>query len=324
MCKLLLIPKVPTEKQEQLKEFCLAARPFLTKHDSHGFGYMGIDNDDNLVAERWLNVKKALKYHKPLPLGLSKLVDMSGKALAKPEVMYNSFGPVNDSMDNIKSICLHSRLSTNTIRLENTHPFVFSEDKLKEYALVHNGIVDETKLTLRTSTCDSEGILNQYILDSVDEDIKNFAKTAKNLSGYYACGMYSKNDAGWYLDIFKSSDARLIAAYIHELNTIVFCTNIQILRDTCKQLKWNVSTCLNFKDNFIARYNVDTGLITDSSWFEEGPSRFGGGYYRTTDKTVSVGNTYSRGGNKYYSGQLSDWEWDQETDQFKPVKSSSK
>ena len=172
------------------------------------------------------------------------------------EKVYSNFGVYNE---NIKSITLHTRSATSAKGLKNTHPFVEGST-----SLIHNGVIyNDDKLTKKTSTCDSEVILHEYIKLNVTNKIFKVKKLVNRLEGYYAMGIFSKMDNGTIiLDILKDNHAKLDAFFIKELDTIVFATprfNGSAVEDACKTLGFEIMAKMEVKSNKLQRLNAMTG-----------------------------------------------------------------
>lgn len=258
MCKLAIMSGITDETNDRAWEFIKEmtkqmSKPNTTEDD--GVGYAAIDNEGKLFGERWLNNKEAFQ-HK-FPYGSEPDSDILKKyKILNRDKVYNSFGTLNT---NIRSITLHSRLSTNSKELKNNHPFVEGDT-----SVIHNGVIyNDEEFIKKTSTCDSEVILHQYIKHNVMNKPGKFKKVASKLDGYYAMGIYSKTSQGLViLDVIKDNKANLEAFFIKELNTIVFATpkvygNPVI--ETCRVLGFNILSKYEVKSNRLQRFNAMTG-----------------------------------------------------------------
>ena len=255
MCKILIIPHVNPNNYKEVWKFVETVTKPLVATERHGFGYMAINDQGNLFGERWVNVNDAFKTRENLSKFEISLVELYKGFLNVPS-SYNSFG--DTSSKKITSICLHGRTATSEINIQNTHPFVSGNT-----ALIHNGVVSTCNLKLQTSTCDSEGILNQYIAEYVGADIQNIQKLADKLKGWYACAAYTKVKGKWCLDIFKDNKASLEAVFVKELNSLVFCTSAKIIAVACKKLKWTITTQFYVQSSAITRIDTITGQVIE-------------------------------------------------------------
>lgn len=272
MCKILVIPHVKPNKSKELWNFVTTASGFLTKTERHGFGYMALDDSGNLFGERWVSVTDAFRTRDALTESEQKMLESYKGFLNKPS-HYNAFGDGNT--DAVTSICLHARTATNAVNLQNTHPFI---DKDSGTALIHNGVVQTNNLELKTSSCDSEGILNAYIKENLGADINNIQSLADKLNGWYACAAYGKVNGEWYLDVFKDNRSSLDALFIKELNILVFCTTAEVVISTCKKLKWTITSHYAIRPDNIIRINPFDGQVIEVKSFN-------------SEKIVAVSNT---------------------------------
>ena len=223
--------------------------------ESDGIGYAAIDSEGKLFGERWLNNKEAFKHQNVYGSGINDDL-MKRFKIINMEKVYNNFGTINE---NIRSITLHSRSATSAKGLKNTHPFVEGFT-----SVVHDGVIyNDDKLTKKTSSCDSEVILHEYVKLNIKDKIFKVKKLVNRLEGYYAMGIFSKmTDGTVILDILKDSHAKLDAFFIKELDTIVFATprfNGSAVEDACKTLGFEILSKYEVKSNKIQRLNALTG-----------------------------------------------------------------
>lgn len=260
MCKMLIMSGITDDTSEKAWEFVKEMSKQMSAPESpekDGIGYAAIDNEGKLFGERWLNNKEAFQ-HK-FPYGSEPDTDILKRfRILNRNKVYNSFGTLNN---NIRSITLHSRASTNTSELKNNHPFVENFT-----SVIHNGMIyNEDDFHKKTSTCDSEVILHQYIKHNVMNKPGKFKKLASKFEGYYAMGIFSKTNQGTIiLDIIKDNKARLEAFFIKELNTVVFATprfQTSPVIDACKTLGFTIVSKYEVKDNKLQRLNAMTGDV---------------------------------------------------------------
>jgi predicted glutamine amidotransferase len=104
----------------------------------------------------------------------------------------NSFGEVK--MDDVAAITLHTRMATSAKGMANTHPFVYENH---DTSLIHNGVIrNEKDFKLQVSTCDSESILQAYLINETHHNPKMVGEMAKMLVGYYAAALFSRDADG--------------------------------------------------------------------------------------------------------------------------------
>lgn len=256
--------------------------PFMSENDRDGLGYAAQD-DKGVFGERWLNPQDAWKYRTPWSKKDKAIKDAFVNVLdGSPR--YNRWGKVNNKFH---AVLLHTRMATCAIGLDNTHPFVSKDGQT---ALVHNGVVRSSTLKNITSTCDSELLLNSYVNNGVKASPAAIQSVAKEIQGSYACGVLTTDaDGKPVMDIFRNATSSLYAAFVKELDTIVYCTNIDIVRKACKKLKWRMGSTFKFADNKIIRVDAKTGdLITQHSFTSESyyGTANGSGYYGGYDNNA--------------------------------------
>lgn len=280
MCKIVSIPGIKPSNRKNAWKFIMAITPIMSKHDEHGFGYAAFDQDGQLFGERWLSNKSAFKnrtIHQPLTELDQTIITEYGQVLIKKnqEPKYDTFGILSDD---ISAITLHARMATSGREFKNTHPFVEGDT-----SLIHNGVIsNDTSLTKKYSTCDSEVILHEYLKDDVKSDVNNFQKVADSLRGYYALSILTKVDGVSVMDVVKDDRASLSAAYVKELQTIVFATSLSHIFEAAKKCKFKVLSHYEVKPESILRINALTGKVIKTASFKSSGyssiTRYKGGY----------------------------------------------
>jgi hypothetical protein len=161
------------------------------------------------------------------------------------------------------ALTFHTRYSTNTISMENTHPFVD-----QGLSLIHNGVIRNPELYgMIQSTNDSESILNGYTSFDVKNNPKNIVDMVFPMQGYWAVGVLGIVNDVPYVDIFKHN-ASLVMCYIEELEVDVFITSIDDLKKACKLNGWTMTECGSFKNDWFVRINALTGEVMESFGYE--------------------------------------------------------
>lgn len=251
MCKITAVAGVSKANHDNLWKFAHAILPSMTVEDRDAVGYAAFR--DTLYGERWLNPNIAL---------VSRPMRCVGKLSTSKELVedarYSSFG--KPQVNHVSSLILHSRFATCDATLENAHPFVSLDGKT---ALIHNGVVSPRGLEYITSTCDSEGILNEYVTQDVANNPKNIQKVVNKLTGQFACAVLTEDNYGKkYMDLFRNDQyPTLFTAYVDELGTNVFCTLPQYIEDAVTSLGWSMGTMFQVKDNTYMRFDAVTGLL---------------------------------------------------------------
>lgn len=261
MCKILIMSGIAEDAVTQANawKFAKAMGKIMTLGNSDGLGFAALSSNGEVFGERWVENKEAFQQRTPRHPIVQSIIDAHGGVLEKP-ITYNRFGLVDFENDEIiKAITLHTRAATTPKNIENTHPF-----KHKDTTLIHNGVVDMKPLTYKTSTCDSEGILNSYVEYKVVDNIKNIQKVANKLDGWYACAVFAKHSSGAYiLDVFKDNKASLHAAYIKELGCLVICTSSASIEEGAKECGFTIVSDFKINHEYIWRYDPMTGEVID-------------------------------------------------------------
>lgn len=261
MCKILNIAGINNGTKDAAWKFIQEMGKEMSKNNDDGLGYTAIDEDGDMYGERWHKNSEAFKSRVALSELDKKLIESYNGCIGK-EDKYNSFGNLNE---NIVAITLHTRMATSGKEFYNTHPFV-----LDDVSLIHNGVIRNTKSLINTmSTCDSECILHEYVDNEVSKDVSNFQKVVDRLEGYFALGVFGiDSNFNRYLDVIKDDKARLYAAYIEQLDTMVFTTDISDVYKVCKKLKFKVASHYEVIDNVLLRLDAITGKAYNSFVFK--------------------------------------------------------
>lgn len=253
MCKILSVIGINNVPVKRLSEFLRVASTVLSTDDKDGFGYAAV-NSSGLFGERWLNNRDAFRVRDNTDYIARIMRELLG-TVSLPST-YNAFGNT-EGFSTATSMLLHARKSTNTVNIENTHPFVIGES-----ALIHNGVVSAASVKNELSTCDSELIAQLYAKHGVGSVPDNIHSVAQDLSGWYACAVLSKTDSGYIVDIFKDAKADLNYAQIPELgNAHVYSTSRVQLMKICKQLRFKTPHIFDVNHNTFIRFNALTGAV---------------------------------------------------------------
>ncbi len=300
MCKLAIIPNITDATRSNALKLIRTLSHQMSSHDNHGFGYAAVDENLKLFGERWLKNTSAFKFRHTSSVSPAEVARVSVfrgvLGLESPPEEYNSFGKVN--LEKVQAITLHARMATHGDKtLPNTHPFV-----AENTSLIHNGIIrNHQALGLnKTSNCDSESLLRVYLKEEVNKDPKNIQKLASIISGYYATALFSMDaDGKRILDIIRDDQAKLGAAYVKQLNTVIFVTEMENLRAACKALKFTIGAVYNVSKNFLLRFDVRTGSVMERVEFDSNVRSF----HQTTGwPEYQSGNGYTGGAYKGTSG----------------------
>lgn len=254
MCRLLIIPGLKPENAEDNWEFIQEMGAAMSDSNRDGLGYVSLaPKSDNICIERWHNNEDAFDVR-------SEETDLSKKYLGflKEESVNHKYVKVGEYLNEISAMLLHTRMATTARTFNNTHPFY---DEKTGTTLIHNGVIRnvETEDNIR-STCDSERILNKYLEHKVAANPENIQKVVDDLEGNFACGVLSHNGTEVIIDIFKSR-ANLYGAFIHELDCMVFSTNLKDIQSVCKKLNMTITNKFECRDDMLIRFNARTGEV---------------------------------------------------------------
>lgn len=260
MCKIMAMAGIAPGKHEAAWKLIIAARTPMTVNDKDGYGYAAVTHTGSLVAERWLDPKQAFKVRGELS-GKDAEIQAAYKALLTAPVAYNRHGA---PVPGVSSIIAHSRMATCGKGLSNTHPFISGNT-----ALIHNGVVRGDNSLMKTSTCDSEIILGEYLQNNVSERVEGIGEATMGLFGSFACAVLTRDANNlWVMDIFRNTGSRLVAAYVQQLDTVVFCTTEEILREACRKVKFKLGTVFTVEPGNLIRHSVETGEPMVAAEFE--------------------------------------------------------
>ena len=102
----------------------------------------------------------------------------------------------------------------------------------------------------------------------------NVQGVVDQLEGYFACGVFTRDPEGVrVLDIFKDDTAQLSAAYIDELKTLVFVTNVSDLESACDTLDLTISSVFKVEAGHLIRLNPVTGSVISVTEFNFSKSK---------------------------------------------------
>jgi hypothetical protein len=181
MCKLLGFSVSEKVSEEKLSEVIQTCRDLL-KDQKDGFGYALAGGDIKGITSLRLTTGSLLGYGYPEAGDWKGLTDQP----------YEAKGKISPCTAGI----FHGRTSTNSLGVENTHPFV-SDD----LALAHNGIVDYSgKKRSKRGVCDSEDLFNTFTIG------KGWRELSKHYSGY--AGLLILRSGG-ALTIYRDSTPNL-------------------------------------------------------------------------------------------------------------------
>jgi hypothetical protein len=274
-----------------------AMAPIMSKTDKDGIGYVAINNKGEMFSEKWLKNNMAFFHQAEVKL-LDNLGEMTDFKYEKSNYMSSG---VSD-WDNVSTVLMHTRHSTNKVCIENTHPFIIGDT-----ALVHNGVIsNHDKFRKEISSCDSEAILTQYIDHEVGKNSQNIDAVSSALDGWMACGILNKTeDHGWIVDVFRRG-AQLYACYIPEVGGVVFSTSDEYIKSGVIACKFTMSRIFEVKSEVLTRFNPFTGERMAQHSFCNYVTTYnkgGNSNYRRYEKEYDDEDYYANGYNNLYKGQ---------------------
>lgn len=271
MCKVMIMGGIKKENTNNAWRFIKTIGPMMSRGNNDGIGYTAVDSKGDMFGQRWWFNNQFFKNNNVVddsPDALRQFDDLLSETTSygynnQRAENINSFGKIN--YDDTVAITLHTRMATSGRSFENTHPFVYPE---QDTSLIHNGVIHNVKdFDLKISTCDSESILISYLKNEVNLKSSNIIKVAGELQGYFMCGVFSRDAHGnRVLDIFKHS-ANLYAAYVKELDTVVFSTSDDDIKAACEELGFSLTKPKNVKQDIFMRMDPLTGkLLEKTAW----------------------------------------------------------
>lgn len=302
----MMIAGIKKEHLSKVKKLTEEMSKVMSSIEDDGVGYASITNTGKIFGEKWVNKDDAFKlHHQPEPDAsvsfMEKLFNGSAKWKnpASNDPIYESFGNRRELMNDTVALILHARKKTTGEKgINNTHPFyVLGEKDIPDTALIHNGsILNHESLTKKTSTCDSEVILHEYLDHMIYYNPMGVEAMVKQLVGEYAVGVLSSIEFQDetvlpILDIFKSNKP-LYAGFVPEIETVVFCTNDYTLNDGVKNAGMTLKNIVEISDGHLIRLNAITGeRYEDVIKFEPGARTVYGhhnGYYDRSNHSNHV------------------------------------
>lgn len=314
MCKVMIMGGIKKANVDKAWRFVKAIGPHMSKGNTDGIGYTAVDSNGDMFGQRWHNNWQFMKKAGVMVSEPDKLLQYndflsettSYYSAGPTSLNSNDFGNVN--YQDMVAITLHTRYATSGKGFENTHPFVYPE---QDTSLIHNGVIGNYKqFDLKVSSCDSEAILISYLKNQVNLDSNNILKLAGELSGYFMCGVFSRDGEGnRILDMFKHS-ANLYASYVKELDTVVFCTSDDDIKSSCEDLGFTYTKPKNVRQDIMIRMNPFTGEMTESQvWVYPSEKKTIAPPSTTTEDGATADGSRSKSGfKKFYerkSGSMS-------------------
>lgn len=228
MCKILAITNLKNIVLDQ--KTLESIKDVLCAYDRDGFGF-AVSHEDKSVFQYRTTETKALSgidsNRAFLLQGTTPLTLKVGRQRRETQV----------------SGIFHGRMSTNSVSVDNTHPFALSSGG----ALIHNGVVyDDGYLDDLKTDCDTEILAVYWNIGGVNE-------IQTNVSGYAAMAILDQGQ----LHVIRDDRATLFMAWSQRLETFIIATTIDILK--------SIGSILNAELTDINRVNDNSHLIFESN-----------------------------------------------------------
>jgi predicted glutamine amidotransferase len=142
----------------------------------------------------------------------------------------------------------HGRTSTNKMGFKNTHPI-----QKHGWTLIHNGVVTDhgPKYKMITDN-DTEHLVERLATGGI-------ASLTQHLTGYYAFGAF---DPSGNLHIGRDAIAWLYVAKLPELETYVFATTEDLIKEFCEEFTIDRSPIELVKNNVYMVFNTKGEMIS--------------------------------------------------------------
>lgn len=257
MCKVLIIPGIKKEFRANAIRFVKEMGKDMSSGNNDGLGYAAIDEEGKLFSERWFRNVEAFGGY--TGEGIKLLEEMKAGFETSIGILPSETTKMGDpDLDKMVAITLHTRAATTEKCMKNVHPFIYPD---RDISLIHNGIINNDKdFNLEISTCDSEAILQAYLKNKVNTDPNGVREMAQSLRGYYACGVFARDEEGKrILDVFKGNHANLYAHEVKELGTYLFSTSEHDVQTVCNRLGFTKGPSVRVKEGFLFRIDPFTG-----------------------------------------------------------------
>lgn len=249
MCRIILFSGITDSTREIASRLAKKVTPEMTAQNRDGFGFAAMDLRGGLSTGRWLSPKAAWAENPERSPELREAVRNFGDMLCAEESAFSGRGLA--ALENFSTLVLHARAATSEKTLSGVHPHISLDGKT---ALVHNGVVGTENLRLLRSRCDSEGILNEYLMLQIKKHPERIDDLIAKLQGSYACVVLS---AGEGVDIFKNSATSLNAVFVPALKNFVLATEPGNILKAAKCLRLAAGPVYPLAENRLLRLGLD-------------------------------------------------------------------
>lgn len=242
MCKVGIITGINQKNKNIVGNMVYSLATKMSFGNNQGFGHSSVYRGGGVYTEKWMDNVDRFK-NLDDPTAFQKL----------------QIGPGHDEGATPGTIIMHARYATvGPQAIQNTHPFVDVEAKT---TLIHNGgISNHGELTKKTSQCDSEVILNEYVKNKVNENETEITEVIEKLRGWWACAVLSFNRQVPILDIFVNH-ASLFKCEIGATGLTLFSTSEHDIKKVCEEQSLDYFDPKKVDQGVLYRYNAITGNL---------------------------------------------------------------
>ena len=240
MCKILSLTNMANVKVTP--KFIKALRDQVcATSDKHGFGYSVLTEQGDIWGEKTI---EPMTFEPLSGIGSNKL-----DSLPFVSRSVQSFGRLLQGK--AKALTAHGRFSTNSVSIENTHPFVS-----KGISMIHNGVVHDAavnKLTGLKTDNDTEIVFEYWKRNGIDA-------VSENVSGYYALAIL---ESSGNMTIVRDDRASLYISYSPTIDSFIIATTIDIIDGLCKTMKWRKESPRKIFDNQVITFDRNKVMSCD-------------------------------------------------------------
>lgn len=197
MCQLAYVSNLKKLNKKQKHQVFDSIQKIMTSANKSGYGVAIKDHSGLITTKKTLDVSDMIGHSDMAPVFCKKRIEGSLK------------------LDKALEVIFHARTSTNSVSLENTHPYVIGNT-----TLCHNGVVDYAGENYDKKTDNDTEDLTYYF------DKYHMTNLDSVFSGYAAFIAF-KNESTY---IVRDSQASLTYAYSKSLDCHFFATNAQTIR----------------------------------------------------------------------------------------------
>jgi len=157
MCQILCVTAHDPAKRDEIIQNAWNTMKFSQK-DGYGAAWFGINGEIGFYKRRLAYIKNPISFNLP-------------EFIQRKTTNIIDFQSENNIPSDGGFLIIHGRISTNEIKLENTHPMLTEDGKT---ALIHNGTVSSYNYdNLDNCSCDSELLMQAYVKGGIEEINEN-------------------------------------------------------------------------------------------------------------------------------------------------------